>query len=126
MDRLRESVSHREEGFESERNRETDLFVDQREHSREPATLSRVSEKEDRIVLLHQFLELIEVLQNLLNCFGVTSHRMPRHRYREVNSPSDNVREDLLQSLCSDLSLLVIGVLRIFEGEQALPDRVRE
>ena len=66
-ERAPRTVPHDEESVEPERSVEYDLALRRAKHCREPATLARVHEQEDYVVLVNKLLERRDVLLRLFH-----------------------------------------------------------
>lgn len=121
----RQAMSHGQVRFESEGDGEANLIMNPRKHSRKPSALPGIGEQKDYIVLFYEFFEFLGVFKHLANRRFILPNRMPRHRDLQHFAPRRHHREHLEQSLRCDGRFEIIGLDRVFVGEETLSNRIR-
>lgn len=117
-------MPHHKECVEADSDRDAKFVMSDRLHSGQPASLSRVQQQEDHIVLFDKLFQLHRRVEKFLVLGRIRANRVAWHGDSHHHALCVDVWVDFLESLSSNRSLEIILLLTVLKGEKALPYRV--
>lgn len=115
-------MAHNDESFEAKGHSDAEFAVHLRQDRRQPSSLSGVEEQKDDVVVSDKVLKLLSVAEKLFVLFlgnGVSGH-WDTHD----DTLSLHFRINFGDSLGGNRGLEVVICPTVFEGEEALADRI--